>query len=130
MVTTPHLALNLLSVYNRRSNHANTCAVVMLCMQVVIVPIVKKDTDRASVNEAVDKLTAALKQASVRVKVSIPSNSAVCIIHCSCCCYIRTCERVDPAHNAGHNMLHVLESAYRRFSWAACNVPDQMLAVA
>ncbi|WIA20581.1 hypothetical protein OEZ85_004969 [Tetradesmus obliquus] len=37
--------------------------------QVVIVPIVKKDTDRASVNEAVDKLTAALKQAGVRVKV-------------------------------------------------------------
>jgi uncharacterized protein YqgV (UPF0045/DUF77 family) len=36
---------------------------------VVIVPIVKKDTDRAAVNEAVDKLTAALKQAGVRVKV-------------------------------------------------------------
>jgi hypothetical protein len=33
------------------------------------VPIVKKDTDRAAVNEAVDKLTAALKQAGVSVKV-------------------------------------------------------------
>jgi len=37
--------------------------------QVVIVPIVKKDTDRASVSEAVDKLCGALKAAGVRVKV-------------------------------------------------------------
>jgi uncharacterized protein YqgV (UPF0045/DUF77 family) len=37
--------------------------------QVVIVPIVKKDTDRAEVNEAVDKLTAALKAAGIRTKV-------------------------------------------------------------
>lgn len=38
-------------------------------IQVVIVPIVKKDTDRASVSEAVDKLCGALKAAGVRVKV-------------------------------------------------------------
>eukprot|EP00878_Enallax_costatus_P007145 GHUV01007488.1.p1 GENE.GHUV01007488.1~~GHUV01007488.1.p1 ORF type:complete len:525 (+),score=170.90 GHUV01007488.1:230-1576(+) len=37
--------------------------------QVVIVPIVKKDTDRASVNEAVDKLHVALKEAGIRVKI-------------------------------------------------------------
>lgn len=32
-------------------------------------PIVKKDTDRSSVDAAVDKLTAALKGAGIRVKV-------------------------------------------------------------
>jgi hypothetical protein len=37
----------------------------------VIVPIVKKDTDRAEVDAAVDKLTAALKGAGIRVKVGL-----------------------------------------------------------
>jgi len=37
--------------------------------QVVIVPIVKKDTDRAGVDEAVGRLQAALKEAGIRVKV-------------------------------------------------------------
>lgn len=41
----------------------------VVCMQVVIVPITKKDTDRASVMAAVDKLHAALKAAGIRVKV-------------------------------------------------------------
>jgi hypothetical protein len=56
---------------------------------VVIVPIVRKDTDRAAVNEAVDKLAAALKQAGVRVKVRGAIEMAVYRIHTSsrvvCC---------------------------------------------
>ncbi len=38
-------------------------------MQVVIVPIQKKDADRPGVNAAVDQLHAALKAAGIRVKV-------------------------------------------------------------
>lgn len=53
-----------------------------LCLQVVIVPIVKKDTDRAAVDAAVDKLTAALKQAGLRVKVrAAPELSGHCCLH-------------------------------------------------
>jgi hypothetical protein len=37
--------------------------------QVVIVPIVRKETDRPAVNEAADKLHAALKGAGIRCKV-------------------------------------------------------------
>jgi hypothetical protein len=39
--------------------------------QVVIVPIVKKDSDRESVMAAVDGLVAALKGAGIRVKVGL-----------------------------------------------------------
>jgi hypothetical protein len=38
-------------------------------VQVVIVPIVRKETDRPAVNEAADKLHAALKGAGIRCKV-------------------------------------------------------------
>lgn len=38
-------------------------------IQVVIVPIVRKEADRAAVNEAADKLAAALKAADIRNKV-------------------------------------------------------------
>jgi hypothetical protein len=53
--------------------------VVCVRVQVVIVPITKKDTDRASVMAAVDKLHAALKAAGIRVKVrSGYSNAGIC----------------------------------------------------
>lgn len=38
-------------------------------IQVVVVPIVRKEADRAAVNEAADKLAAALKAAGIRNKV-------------------------------------------------------------
>lgn len=40
--------------------------------QVVIVPIVKKNTDRTAIDAAIDELVATLKSAGIRVKVRPP----------------------------------------------------------
>jgi hypothetical protein len=48
---------------------------------VVIVPIVKKDTDRSAVDAAVGQLTAALKGAGMRVKVWL--KAAVAAVLCA-----------------------------------------------
>lgn len=63
--------------WTRQRPHPHQALALTVCPpspppQVVIVPIVKKDTDRASVSEAVDKLCGALKAAGIRVKVGGP----------------------------------------------------------
>ena len=38
-------------------------------MQVILIPIIKKDADRVAVTDAIDKLHAAAQQAGIRSKV-------------------------------------------------------------
>lgn len=54
---------------------------VCCSVQVVFVPIVRKETDRPAVNEAVDKLHAALKGAGIRCKVRTYRHLGSCICH-------------------------------------------------
>ena len=51
-----------------------------LPLKAVIIPIIKKDSDREPVSEAIAKLEAMAKQAGIRVKVSGPVSDASVIL--------------------------------------------------
>lgn len=57
-------------------------------IQVVIVPIVRKEADRPAVNEAADKLAAALKAAGIRNKVGTQPPVSPLPLHS---CAVRLC---------------------------------------